>query len=122
LAIHRSAILRMMAATRSKAVDWEWWEVDDETRLTLHYTDDSVPSRSLQCQVLATHEGHASRFTWQCARPVGSAAIFETPTFASTLDASMELGFLACAVLDAQWLFVQPFDDQGGQLLVAVFR
>ncbi len=122
LVIHRADILRIMAATRSKSVDWDWWEVDDDTRLTLHGTDPDVPPRSLKCLVLATHETRASRFTWHCPRPVGAAAVFETPTFASTLDASMELGFLCCAVLDAQWLFVQPYDDQGGQLLVAVFR
>ncbi|MBO86282.1 MAG: hypothetical protein CL927_13065 [Deltaproteobacteria bacterium] len=120
LAIHTARMHRIVVASRGKASDWDWWEVDDDTRLTLHY--EGHPSRTLKCMVLATHETHASRFTWHSPRPVGSETVFQTPTFASTFDASMEVGFLSCAALDAEWLFVQPYDDRGGQLLVAVFR
>jgi hypothetical protein len=120
-ALRRRDIQRVQATTRTKAADWDWWEVDDDGRLVLHY-EQPDRDRSLRCTVLATHETHVSRFTWRTDRPLGAAAVFQGTSFASTFEASMELGLLACAMLDAEWLFVQPYDDRGGQLLVAVYR
>jgi|GEM_PF-1770739 len=122
LALHVRDMQRVHAVTRAKPVDWDWWEVQDDHQLILHYDDDTRADPTFRCLVLATFETRRSRFTWVSPNPIGHAAVFSTPTFAATLDASMELGLLACAVVGADWLLVQPYDDEGSQLLVAVYR
>lgn len=121
-ALHRRDMQRIHAATRAKVADWDWWSVEDDVELHLHYDESGQPTRVHRCRVLATHESRWSRFTWRSPTPVGTAGVFSAPPFASTLDASMELGLLACAVVGADWLFVQPYDDHDSQLLVAVYR
>lgn len=120
-AMKRRDMQRVHTATRAKPADWDWWEIDDNDQLVLHY-EGSRPDPVHRCVVLATHETRHSRFSWVTPQPVGSAAVFSAEPFASTLDASMELGLLATAVVQADWLLVQPYDDHDSQLLVAVFR
>jgi len=121
LAMKQRDLQRIHAATRTRSADWDWWEIDDNDQLVLHYSDGRVDP-SFRCVVLATHETRHSRFSWVSERPVGAAAVFRAAPFASTFDASVELGLLACAVVGADWLFVQSYDEHDSQLLVAAFR
>jgi len=120
-ALHGRTMAQINAATRAIPPDWDWWEVDDDVRLTLHYDDPPAPSRHHRCQVLATYESRYSRFTWH-TEPVGPAPVFASEPFASTFVAAFELGLLAASMVGAAWLMVQPYDDHDSQLMVAVFR
>jgi hypothetical protein len=120
-ALHGREMARIHTATRAIPPDWDWWEVDDDVRLTLHYDEPPAPSRQHRCHVLATYERRFSRFSWH-TQPITGAPVFSSPPFASTFDAALELGLLASAMVGAAWLMVQPYDEDDSQLLVAVFR
>ncbi len=119
-ALRARDMARVLAATRALPVDWETWEVDEDIGLTLHFADGSV--RKHRCLVLATFEARWSRFTWRAKEPLGSENLFKTPAFPCTLDKAIELGLLSTALVGGDWMFMQPFDEQGGQLIVAVRR
>jgi len=120
-ALHGRDMARIHAASRAIPPDWDWWEVDDDVRLTLHYDDPPAPSRHQRCHVLGTFETRFSRFSWQ-SKPIAGTLVFSSSPFAATFDAAFEVGLLASAMLGAAWMMVQPYDDHDSQLLVAVFR
>lgn len=116
------ALGRVLSTTRGMVTDWDWWEIDDDVRLTLHW--DGPPERSLvhRCRVLATFEPERLRFQWRTPEPLGSALVFQSERFAATVDAAMELAMLATVEVGGAWLLAQPYDDRGSQLLAAVYR
>ena len=113
---------------RSQAIGspWEEWEVEDDTALHLHIALDASGeprrTRSHPCQVLGTYEPAWSRFTWRLEEALFPEQAFALGDFSCTWDAAMELGLICAARLSADWLFVQPVDDRGTVLLVAVYR
>ena len=108
--------------THATSMDWDWWEVEDDGTVIVHW--DGPPSRAVRHRgrVLGTFEPRRSRWTWQTPEPLFVGPACETNPFPATLDAAMELGLLMTARLGGRWLFAGGFDDHGGQLLVAVLR
>lgn len=114
---------------RSAAVtpDWAAWEVIEDRTLVLYWgggPDGPPPtdSRRARCRTLATFEARTSRFTWRCGAPLFDEPVFGVEGFPATLDAAMQLTLLAGARLRAGWLFLQPYDEFGSVLIVAVFE
>jgi hypothetical protein len=121
LALHEARIAELHQRGRAVVDDWDWWEVVDDRTLVLHY--ESPPrSRSLRCVTLATFEPRHGRFTWRMEEAAFPEPPFALGSFASTLDAAVELGLLTTARMNGRWLFMHAVDDHGAQLLVAVLE
>lgn len=121
LALHEARIAELHQRGRAVVDDWDWWEVIDDRSLVLHH-EEPPRSRALRCVTLATFEPRHGRFTWRMDAPAFPEPPFQLGSFASTLDAAVELGLLCTARMNGRWLFMQPIDDHGAQLLVAVLE
>ena len=119
LAVNEARIADIFQRGRAVVDDWDWWEVVDDRTLVLH-NDDPPSERRLRCVTLATFEPRHGRFTWRMPEAPSPEPPFQPGSFASTLDAAVELGLLTTARMGGRWLFMQPVDDHGAQLLVAV--
>jgi hypothetical protein len=113
---------------RSAAVtpDWDEWEVIDDHTLVLYWGGGPegpppTDTRRARCRTLATYQPRWSRFTWRTGDPLFEDAVFSVEFFPATFDAAVELALVAAARLQARWLFVQPYDESGSVLMVAVF-
>ena len=112
--------------TAAVSPDWDEWEVVDDHTLVLFWgggPEGPPPSqvRRHRCRTLATFQPRWSRFTWRTEGNLFEERVFHAESFPATFDAAVEVALLSCARLRAQWLFVQPYDDDGGVLMVAVF-
>lgn len=121
------AIADLHARSARAGDDWSGWDVKDDQVLLLHYGGgpggDAPPSRTERhdCRTLATYSPRSGDFTWRTDGPLFDEKVFGWEAFPATWDASMELALLAAARLQAARLFVQPVDDYGMVLMVAVF-
>jgi hypothetical protein len=113
------------ARSQAQGQDWEDWEIKSDTTLLLHLEmneeGEAARSRSYRCQVLGTFDPPWARFTWRVSAPLFAEKVFSLGDFSCTWDAAMELGLICAARLSAEWFFVQPIDDRGSVLLVAVY-
>jgi hypothetical protein len=125
LADWEGPVQALHARTRAAPPVWDDWEVLDDT--TLVFTEGEGPAgaepartRRLPCRTLATWEARGSRFTWQTGAPLFDDPLFAERPFPAPFDAATELCLLAGAMLGARTLFIQPVDDAGTVLIVAV--
>jgi hypothetical protein len=119
LAAWEAQMAGVRASTAAVPHDWEEWAVEGDRELVL--LGPGPLRRRLRAQPLATFDPKSGRFAWQTGEPLFDEEAFIQESFTASWEAAVELGTLTTARLGARWQFIQPVDERGMVLLVAVF-
>lgn len=114
---HEAQFEAVYATTQRTGADWTAWRIHDG-RLVLTYADGGTESH--RCQVLGSYEPAQLLFAWQVEDPLFDGPPFDVPSFLAEWGDAFELGLLATARLQGQWLFAGRIGEADAMLLAAV--